>query len=194
AASAGLDYNFGIDNHDSVYMKINDNRGMRVTLMDLDNPQEIGHVRDRNGNEYDVDWSQVYVNKDNRRRGVIASFNPKSVNAGLINSEGYRSGTAAPNANNREFGNRLRFMSDYKTGEWRFNGSQFTDDNGNLDLPLLKAKNPDLAAEIERHQHENPGMSAKDAWNVISREQAMRMHKALPQDLQNYLATVPMVM
>lgn len=194
AASAGLDYNFGIDNHDSVYMKINDNRGMRVTLMDLDNPQEIGHVRDRNGNEYDVDWSQVYVNKDNRRRGVIASFNPKSVNAGLINSEGYRSGTAAPNANNREFGNRLRFMSDYKTGEWRFNGSQFTDDNGNLDLPSLKAKNPDLAAEIERHQHENPGMSAKDAWNVISREQAMRMHKALPQDLQNYLATVPMVM
>lgn len=58
ATALGLDYDV-MPTSNGIDLKVNDNRGMRITLMNLDNPADVGSVRDRSGAVYNIDYSRV---------------------------------------------------------------------------------------------------------------------------------------
>lgn len=203
AQDAGIDYSLQSSNDGQIYLKVNDNRGMRVTLLDIDNPANIGAVRDRSGNEYQVDWTNVKVgnNADNSRPVFTYIDRNGHVNRGAQTRTG--------RADGRHFEISPRFIQAYDARR-SLSSDEFNSLKQvylNYDPSLRPSDRMDtdvynaITQEMQRLSiNRNQLVDRDDGDNyfnqVVSnvvRSDAMQTYKSLPEDYQKFMATVPMI-
>lgn len=190
ATDAGLDYSIQSDTkRGQIYLKANDNRGMRITLLDIDNPTNIGSVRDRSGNQYSVDWSRVnLLTTDGNSRPVFAPLdtngNPITMSAAGGNSKF-----------TQDVGNTQTFLTDFSSDR-TFGSAQ------NIETMISRYKQrqlpPYVQASIAQNLKKENGEvdnvhDFKNAVDQTVRDDAMRAYQSLPRDFKNYMAVLPMI-
>ena len=208
AQDAGLDYSIASDSHGQVYLKVNDNRGMRVTLLDVENPSNIGTTQDRSGNRYQINWNDVKIgdpNSKDRHRPVFSFFTSN----GKINSQPEIARNSR-NADARHYALSSAFtgdsslsyrasvnmskqeFSDLKNAYMRVASQNASlDDNDNIDPQVFNAIRQELGDQWNQRSLDDDVFSR--AVSKAVKKDAMRTYESLPDDFQKFMAVAPMV-
>ena len=207
AQDAGLDYDIRPGRNGQIVLKVNDNRGMQVTLLDIDNPSNIGTTRDRSGNEYAVDWTNVTMSDGQNKRPVFAIID----NQGRIVSDAKLDKLAlGPQRDSQLYAHAIssqytdRYLVNFSYGGSRNRESDFEkliqsyqDPNSKMDPGLRKAIQAELAKDQSYQKNPNDSEifnhSFRQAVSRAMRADGMRAYESLPTDYQNFMAAVPMI-
>lgn len=201
AQDNGLDYTIASNANGQVYLKVNDNRGMRVTLLDIDNPSNIGATRDRSGNEYQVNWDNVMVGNSEGNRRPVFSYITRN---GVIN----RQPEVHQNATNREdqrYGVSAIFMNNYDAKQKMLSNERsdlkeaylnYGPNSQTMDPRAYQMIHEELTKDGSDISKNGVGLDDDrfaDAVTRAVRRDAMLTYKSLPEDFQQFMAVAPMI-
>lgn len=202
AQDAGLDYDIRPSKGGQIVLKVNDNRGMQVTLLDIDNPSNIGSTRDRSGNEYEVDWTNVVLLDGQNQRPVFPVIDGQgrivnqsrldALSQNRANSQLYSNATATRYTSNFALANfsQGRNQENYVTSLLK----AYNDPNSAMDPAVRTAIRTELQAEAGNDAaFKLDEQTFSKAVAAAFRKNAMKTYASLPSDYQSFMAAVPMI-
>lgn len=202
AQDAGLDYDIRPGKGGQIVLKVNDNRGMQVTLLDIDNPSNIGSTRDRSGNEYEVDWTNVVLSDGQNQRPVFPVIDAQ----GRIINQSRLDALSQNRANSQLYSNATstRYTSNFALANFAQGRNQesyvtsllnaYNDPNSAMDPAVRNAIQTELQSEAGNDaSFELNEQTFGKAVSAAFRKNAMKTYESLPSDYQSFMAAVPMI-
>lgn len=201
AQENSLDYTIAPDNRGRIYLKVNDNRGMRVTLLDIDNPSNIGATRDRSGNEYQVDWNNVMLGSSDANKRPVFSF---VTGNGAIN----RIPEISPNqkgSSSKHYAVAATFMNTFDVRSTMYPNELSSLKEAYMNYSAQsQTMDPQMHAQISQELASDGGGSNvsnsvldderfNNALNRAIKKDSMLAYKSLPEDFQQFMAVAPMI-